>query len=131
MLEQEQYRSGSRAGLRLLLVDDEPDLLCALGEILEDEGYAVVSTGEGEDAVDIASLYQPNVLITDFRLPGIDGVCTIHKIRECCPSLRSILVSGHISQETRNRAVREHVDRIFEKPISVADLLQAVEGRLS
>src|SRR4051812_49408335 len=62
---------------RLLLVDDEPDLLSTLSEILEHHGYAVVSTLEGADAVEIASVFEPNVLVTDYSLPDIDGVTTI------------------------------------------------------
>lgn len=111
---------------RLLLVDDEPDLLCTLAEILEEQGYAVVSTWEGEEAVEIASLFKPNVLVTDFRLPGMDGVTTINIIRRNCPKTRAILVSGHISEPTRDRAQREHVDRILEKPLSVPELLHEI-----
>ena len=113
---------------RLLLVDDEPDLLAALSEILEEQGYAVVSTWEGEEAVAIASVFEPNVLVTDFRLPGIDGVTTIRKIREDLPKVRAILVSGHITGSTRDRARNEEVERIFEKPVSVPELLQALSG---
>ena len=117
--------------VRLLLVDDEPDLLSTLGEILGDHGYAVVSAWDGEDAVEIASVFRPNVLITDFRLPGMDGVTTIHKIREDCPRLKAFLVSGHISNGTRERALEEHVDSIFEKPLSVPELLQALTGEVT
>ena len=109
--------------LRLLLVDDEPDLLSTLGEILQEYGFAVVSAWDGEDAVEIASVFQPNVVITDYRLPGIDGVTTIHRLREGRPNLRAILVSGHISLRTRQRAQTEHVDSILEKPLSVPELL--------
>lgn len=114
---------------KLLLVDDELDLLSALSEILTEHGYAVVSTWEGEEAVEIARLFEPNVLVTDFRLPGIDGVTTIRRIREDCPRVRAILVSGHISTQTRTRAEEEHVDEMFHKPVSIPDLLRALTER--
>jgi CheY-like chemotaxis protein len=114
---------------KLLLVDDELDLLSALSEILTEQGYAVVSTWEGEEAVEIARLFEPNVLVTDFRLPGIDGVTTIRRIREECPRVRAILVSGHISTQTRNRAEEEHVDVMFHKPVSIPELLRALQAR--
>jgi CheY-like chemotaxis protein len=107
-----------------LLVDDELELLGTLSEILQELGYAVVSTWEGEEAVRIADVFEPNVLITDFRLPGIDGVTTIHKVRENHPCTRAILMSGDLSPDNLRRAVRERVDRVFEKPISVRELLQ-------
>jgi CheY-like chemotaxis protein len=114
---------------KLLLVDDELDLLSALSEILTEQGYAVVSTWEGEEAVEIARLFEPNVLVTDFRLPGIDGVTTIRRIREDCPRVRAILVSGHISTQTRTRAEEEQVDEMFHKPVSIPDLLRALRER--
>ena len=115
------------ARLRLLLVDDELDLLGTLSEILEGQGYTVVSTWAGEDAVDIAELFDPNVLVTDFRLPGIDGVTVVRRIREQSPGTRAILVSGHISRNTRQRAEQEHVDCILEKPVSVPELLRELK----
>jgi DNA-binding response OmpR family regulator len=115
---------------RLLLVDDEPDLVSTLAEILQDQGYAVVSTLEGEDAVDVAELYHPNIVISDFRLPGIDGVTTIRRVRQESPRMRAILVSGHISAATRERAEEEHVDCIFQKPLSIPELLRALRCAL-
>ncbi len=115
--------------MRLLIVDDERDILLVLGEILEDLGFAVVSAWDGEDAVEIADLYKPDVLLTDFRLPGIDGVATIKRVREGCPQARAILMSGHISAQTRSRAQAEHVDRILEKPLSIPELVEVLRDR--
>lgn len=117
---------GAKKPWRLLLVEDEPDLLWTLAEILERHGYVVVSAPQGEDAVDIAALYEPNVIVSDFNLPGIDGVTTIHRVRQECPKARSILMSGHISGSTRRRAEDEQVDCILEKPVPVPDLLELV-----
>jgi CheY-like chemotaxis protein len=111
---------------RLLLVDDEPDVLSTLGEILQEYGYAVVSTWGGEEAVEIASLYDPNVVVTDFRLPGIDGVTMVRRLRERRPNMRAILVSGHISGQARKRANQEQIQRILEKPLSVPELLREI-----
>lgn len=110
---------------RLLLVDDELDLLCVLSDILQSFGFAVVSTWEGEDAVRIASIFKPDILVTDFRLPGIDGVTTIQRIREeLSDQTRAILVSAYVSTETRQRALQQQVERILEKPVSVTELVE-------
>lgn len=116
---------------RLLLVDDQLELLSALSEILTEQGYAVVSTWEGEEAVQIASLFEPNILVTDFQLPGIDGVTTIGLVREDCPNVRAILVSGSITMQTRMRARCAHVDELFDKPVSIPHLLRAISGKIS
>jgi CheY-like chemotaxis protein len=117
---------GIREPTRLLLVDDQLDLLSALSEILTEHGFAVVSTWEGESAVEIASLFEPDVLVTDFQLPGIDGVTTIGLVRKDCPAVRSILVSGSITLQTRLRARLARVDELFDKPVSVPHLLRAI-----
>ena len=126
MSQYEDPNNSEPKRLRLLLVDDELDLLSTLSEILEAHGYAVVSTWEGEDAVEIASLYEPNILVTDFRLPGIDGVTTIRRIKEAFPRVRAILVSGYISEATRDRASAEEVDEIFTKPVSIQELIHSI-----
>ena len=73
--------------MRVLLVDDEPGLLETLAQILCDEGYVVVSALEGEDAVDIADVFPPDIVVTDLRLPGLDGISTVEQIRSHLPSL--------------------------------------------
>jgi len=122
-------RSSGPPRARLLLVDDEPDLLSTLAEILEHHGYAVVSTLEGEEAVQIAALFEPNVVVTDYSLPDIDGVTAIHRIREQRPRMRAILVSGYIPGEARKRALAEQIDAIMEKPVSVPELLSEIKTR--
>lgn len=118
--------NAARKPTRLLLVDDQPELLSALSEILSEQGFVVVSTWEGEEAVEIASVFEPNVLVTDYQLPGIDGVTTIRLVREDCPQVRAILVSGGMTSQTRCRARRAQVDEVFDKPVSVPSLIRAI-----
>jgi len=125
----EKPEATARKRLRLLLVDDERDILGVLSEILEEYGFTVVSTWEGEDAVEIADLYKPDVLLTDFRLPGIDGVTVIQMVREESPKTQAILMSGYVSPDTRERAAEEQVEHILEKPLSIPELLRVLKSR--
>jgi DNA-binding response OmpR family regulator len=111
---------------RLLLVDDEREMLGVLGEILSEYGYAVVSTWDPEDAPDIATLFKPDVLVTDYGLPETDGVAVAQKVREASPRTRAILMSGRLSREERRSAAREKVDSIVEKPLSIPRLLREI-----
>lgn len=111
---------------RLLLVDDEPDALSVLSDILNDQGFTVVCARDGEEAVEIAHGFHPEVMVSDYRLPGIDGVSTIRRVREQVPGVRSVLVSGHISEPVLEEARREQVDLVLEKPLSVPDLLRGL-----
>lgn len=103
-------------------------MLCSLSELLENSGYAVVGAADGEEAVAIADFFRPDVLVTDFNLPGMDGVTTIEEVRQRHPTLRAILVSGFVSPVTRQRAERQHVERIFQKPVSIVELLRTLHG---
>lgn len=113
---------------RLLLVDDERGLIIVLAEILEEYGFTVVSACEGEDAVKIAVLYEPDVLLTDYELPGIDGVTTARRIREECSDVRVVLMSGNLSRSARHRAEEAAVDSILQKPLLIPELLDRLEG---
>jgi DNA-binding response OmpR family regulator len=112
--------------MRVLLVDDEPGLLETLAQILCDEGYVVVSALQGEDAVDIADVFPPDIVVTDLRLPGLDGISTVERIRHHLPDLDAVLVSGYLSSTLRIAAVRAGFRAILEKPIQVGQLLSAL-----
>jgi two-component system nitrogen regulation response regulator NtrX len=114
------------ADTRVLLVDDEPGILETLGQILADEGYVVVSAPEGEDAVEIADVFPPDVVVTDLRLPGLDGIATVVRIRRHLPGVDAVLISGYLSSTLRLAAVRVGFRAILEKPVSVRQLLAAL-----
>src|SRR5690242_3319360 len=67
-------RRMTMVGTRILLIDDEPGILETLSQILADEGYVVISAPEGEQALEIADVFPPDVVVTDLRLPGLDGI---------------------------------------------------------
>jgi CheY-like chemotaxis protein len=111
---------------RILLVDDEPGILETLSEILIQEGYTVISALEGEDAMDIADVFQPDVIVTDLRLPGLDGISTVQRIRSHLPDVDAVLVSGYLSPTLRLAAVRVGFRAILEKPINIRHLLDVL-----
>jgi two-component system, NtrC family, nitrogen regulation response regulator NtrX len=113
-------------GTRVLLIDDEPGILETLSQILADEGYVVVSAPEGEEALDIADMFPPDVVVTDLRLPGLDGIATVAHIRNHLPHVDAILISGYLSSKLRGAAVRVGFRAILEKPINVRQLLAAL-----
>jgi DNA-binding response OmpR family regulator len=113
-------------GTRVLLVDDEPGILETLSQILTDEGYVVVSAPEGEDAVEIAGVFPPDVVVTDLRLPGLDGIAMVERIRRHLPGVDAVLISGYLSSTLRVAAVRVGFRAILEKPVNVRQLLASL-----
>jgi PAS domain S-box-containing protein len=79
---------------RLMLVEDEPASRQALKMLLEDEGFTVEVAGTGEEALDALPTSPPDMLIADFRLPGMDGVALAHAARRRLADLPVVIVSG-------------------------------------
>jgi CheY-like chemotaxis protein len=79
---------------RLLVVEDEPAARRALRSLLEDEGFTVETAATGEDALPLLRAFQPQALVLDLHLPGIDGTTVAREARARNPSLPVIFMSG-------------------------------------
>ena len=77
---------------KILLVDDEPDIIEFLGDNLSKEGYQVYSTGNGKDGVAMAKKVLPHLVILDVMMPGQDGIETCREIRNT-EELRNVLIT--------------------------------------
>jgi len=77
---------------KILLVDDEPDILEIIGYNLEKEGFQVISASNGIDAIDIASAEFPDLIILDVMMPEMDGIETCLQLRNI-PALKNTLIS--------------------------------------
>lgn len=97
---------------RVLVVDDEPGLLAALCEILTTEGYAALGVSSGPEALDALRAAMPeagrrfDVLITDLKMPGMDGIDLLHAARQIDADLVSVIMTGHGTLDTAVRALR-------------------------
>jgi CheY-like chemotaxis protein len=81
--------------MRILLVDDNPHGTVARKQLLEEQGYQVVTAENGESALKVFSQEPCDLVVTDYRLPSIDGVELIRRIRSVQPKVRTILLSGY------------------------------------
>ncbi len=79
------------AGYKILLVDDEPDILEFIGYNLKKEGFNVFTANNGEDALKLARDENPHLIILDVMMPGMDGIETCEEIRKI-PNLKDTLV---------------------------------------
>ncbi|MBZ5596521.1 MAG: response regulator [Acidobacteriia bacterium] len=85
-----------RQGATLLLVDDNPHGLVARRTVLEELGYVVHTGASGDEALKLLAAHQVDLVITDFRMPNMDGVELIARIRELRGDLPIILLSGFV-----------------------------------
>ena len=114
---------------RILVCDDEPQILRALKVILRDAGFEAVSAGNGEEALDRAAVRPPEAAILDLMLPDIDGVELTRRLREW--SQMPILVLSAVGEEDRKvEALAAGADDYVTKPFGPRELIARLEAAL-
>jgi CheY-like chemotaxis protein len=118
---------------RILLVDDQRDILKLLHSTLDTLAHEleIIEAPSGEEALLEASRDSIDLLVADYRLPGITGVELMHKIRAKYPDIRVILVTGMTDRDARDKILNAGAAAVFDKPISLTDFLDAVERALN
>ncbi len=111
---------------RVLLVDDEADLLRLWRLRLESQQYKVAVAGSGEEALAVFHVFKPDVVLTDLRMPGIDGLALYEAIRRQNKSVPVIIITAHGSIPEAIEATRQGVFSFLTKPIEGSDLLREV-----
>jgi len=116
------------AGLRILVVDDEPDAREVLSEILRAAGADVVAAPDAQDALRLAGASSFEVLVSDIAMPGGDGYELLARLRarEATRDLPAIALTAYARIEDRERALGAGFQRHLSKPVEPAELLAAI-----
>ncbi len=117
---------------RVLVVDDEQLIADTLAMILSRAGFRARAAYNGEDAVEMAPHFTPDILISDVVMPGIDGVETANRITRILPACRVLLFSG--------QATRSEIDKLAEtagnnfdlilKPVHPTELIEILNAHM-
>jgi len=116
-------------GIRVMIVDDEPNILQFLELGLSNEGYKVVSAQDGQEALDLAERFAPHVVILDVMMPGMDGF-------EVCRALKNaravavIMLTAREEVEDRVKGLTIGADDYMPKPFSFGELLARIQARV-
>ncbi|HZV60974.1 MAG TPA: response regulator [Methylophilaceae bacterium] len=119
-----------KSRITILLVDDDPDILKLMAMRLRAAGYDVISVSNGEAALAHIALNSPNLVITDLRMPGMDGLTLFNAIRATRPLLPVIIVTAHGSEAEALNALQRGVFDFLSKPFDNKYLLQQIESAL-
>ena len=114
-----------------MLVEDHAETAEVMRQLLEKSGFAVLTAGNYQDALTIASRGQPDVLVCDLGLPGKDGLELMKTMRQTHPGLLGIVVSGSTGDEEQVRSREVGFSEYLAKPISVNQLIEAIHRQLS
>ena len=117
---------------RILIVDDEPDLLTVLRLGLEAEGFDVVQASDGERGLAMARELMPDLLVLDLMLPRMDGykVCRALKFDERYRHIPIFILSARSGETDRRLALELGADEVHTKPYDMRDLVMHIRTRL-
>jgi len=120
-------------GYGILLVDDQRDILRLLHstlDTLKNSELEIFESPSGEEAMLEVSRRKIDLLISDYLLPGMTGIELMHKVRAKNPDVKVILISGMTDRKARDEMLNAGAVALFDKPIPMADFLDAVERNL-
>jgi signal transduction histidine kinase/FixJ family two-component response regulator len=103
---------------KILLVDDEEGIRKVLGISLSDIGYTVYTAENGEEAFKIFEEVNPPIVLTDIKMPGMDGIELLKKIKETSPNTEVIMISGHGDMDLAIKSLKYEAVDFVTKPIN-------------
>ncbi|WP_426114555.1 response regulator [Massilia sp. PWRC2] len=116
------------AGARLLLVEDDDSVRQLMAESLEAIGYAVTQAADGETALDLLRQRRPDLLITDYLMPGMTGAELMQKVRAQAPDLPMIIATGYADMKAIEQVIG--ANQLLRKPFPLAELAATVARAL-
>src|SRR5262249_32117236 len=115
---------------RILIVDDEANARTALAELLRDHGYAVETAADGFKALPKLDEFNPDLLLTDLKMPGMDGIELMRRAREADPERAVVVMTAYGAVETAVAAMRQGAADYLTKPINLDELAVVIERAL-
>ncbi len=116
---------------RILIVDDESNARNALAEILREEGYACETAADGFKGLGRFGEFEPDLVLTDLKMPGMDGVELLTKVRERSPGLPVVVMTAFGAVDTAVLAMRNGAIDYLTKPINTDELLIVIERAMA
>ncbi len=115
---------------RILVVDDDENIRKVLVAILEDEGYNVESVGTAKEGIEKTKRKFYNIALIDIRLPDMEGIELLTKIRDTTPRIRKIIITGYPTLQNAVDAVNKGADAYLLKPFDVEKVLETIKLQL-
>lgn len=115
---------------RILVVDDEPDLLRFVRRALEAEGYQVQTATDGADGLRLALTTEPDLIVLDLLMPGVDGQAVLSAVLAHDREMRVLVLSATADVQARIACLERGAVDFLAKPFAVRELLARVRSRL-
>jgi DNA-binding NtrC family response regulator len=112
---------------RILVIDDDETVRESLATVLEEQGFAVDTTGNGMEAIEKSKANLYNLALIDIRLPDMEGTRLLTEMRETTPKMVKIIITGYPSLQNAIQAVNNGADGYLIKPFNMDNLLDAIK----
>jgi len=113
---------------KILIVDDEPDILKTMKFRLKKEGFDVTTAEKGEDALKAVSAHRPDLVLLDVMLPDINGFDICTKIKSEFPSIKVIIFTGKVEAVDATKARIAGADRFTAKTQNFSSIIESIRG---
>ena len=115
---------------RILIVDDDENIRKVLTTILEEEGYIIESVDTGKKAIERTKRKAYNLALIDIRLPDIEGIELLTRMKDTTPKMRKIIITGYPTIQNAIEAVNRGAEAYIVKPFDMEKVLRTIEGQL-
>ncbi len=113
--------------MKILVVEDEPNNMMLISIILKKHGHEPIEAFNGEEGVRKASLFKPDIVLMDIRLPDMDGSEATRKIREIIPDIPTIAVTSYSIDEVREEMTKGKFNGLIQKPIDPGTIMDEIK----
>lgn len=115
---------------KIFLVDDDYQLRDSLALFLDESGFEVAEASNGAQAIQAIFDFKPDLLITDLMMPGMSGLSVLEKMKERCPSMKIVVMSGLNDKNTKEKVHRLGAFTFLQKPVNLEQIEQQVLNKI-
>ena len=118
---------------RILIVDDEPNLVLALEHLMKKEGYEIRAAADGEEAVEAAAEFRPDLILLDIMMPKMDGyeVCQRIRANAALQDVAIVMLTAKGREVEREKGLALGADHYITKPFSTREVVRKVKEILA
>ena len=116
-----------QVSMTILVIDDDAHIRSSIGKFLIARGHTVIEAANGERGVEVVESQAVDIVITDVKMPGMDGFEVLWQVRSVAPEIEVIVITGVKESEHAFRALRAGAFDFFSKPFKVEDLNAAIQ----
>lgn len=115
---------------KILVIDNEVELLTLIKELLEDGGYRVFCAADGAEGLRLHEREKPDLIILDLRMPGMDGIETLRRLRQIDPRVRVVILTAYGSPDSIRAAADMDVSDYIGKPFDNEHFVRVIREAL-